>query len=80
MADSHRRGVRLTAAQWDDVLTAKRRHLATEKALLDEAVQTACPGEHQPAQHRDGRAPWCRACGRTQDGRRVVSPEQLKGL
>lgn len=30
-----------------------------------------CP-EHRPVQHRDGRPPWCRACGHDATGREPV--------
>ncbi|TDT31122.1 hypothetical protein [Naumannella halotolerans] len=27
-----------------------------------------CPGAHDATQHRDGKPPWCKACGRTNRG------------
>lgn len=35
---------------------------------LMRAVAGACPGFHHPRQHRDGRPPWCDACGRDRFG------------
>ena len=35
------------------------------------AVRDACPGPHLPAQHRDGRRPWCPKCGRDNLGVQV---------
>jgi hypothetical protein len=35
---------------------------------LIRAVAASCPGEHWPRQHRDGRPPWCEACGRDRFG------------
>lgn len=35
---------------------------------LNEALAEACPGWHQPQQHRDSKPPWCPVCGRGRDG------------
>lgn len=41
-----------------------------DKASLElvALVTEACPGEHRPRQHRDGKQPWCQACGRDNRG------------
>lgn len=49
--------------------------------VLDEAAAVtevpwefhACPGEHKPVQHRDGKPPWCNLCGRDVFGRLQVA-------
>lgn len=34
--------------------------------------------KHKPVQHRDGREPWCNACGRTEDGRPPAPPRWVR--
>jgi hypothetical protein len=41
-----------------------RRGLARLQATLGDQ----CPGEHRYVQHRDGKLPWCDACGYTDTG------------
>lgn len=36
------------------------------------SMPIACEN-HQPVQHRDGKPPWCRACGLTRTGQEPVS-------
>jgi hypothetical protein len=38
---------------------------------LNDEILAACPGEHRLVQHRDGKPPWCEACGRDGMGRQV---------
>lgn len=40
---------------------------AAERALR-ESVEAHCLRPHNPTQHRDGKPPWCEACGRTARG------------
>lgn len=54
-------------------LEAMRERVALAEASLREAVRSNCPGEHLPVQHRDGKRPWCKACGRTDRGERQES-------
>lgn len=35
------------------------------------AVRDACPGPHRPTQHRDGKRPWCKSCGRDSLGNQI---------
>ena len=42
-------------------------HTMAERRLK-EAIRLACPGKHQPRQHRDRMPPWCPECGRTAFG------------
>lgn len=35
-----------------------------------------CPGTHSPVQHRDGKKPWCNACGRDYRGFRIGKPRE----
>lgn len=42
---------------------------------LAATIMSACPGIHKPVQHRDRRLPWCEACGYTETGGRVKTPE-----
>ena len=48
----------------------QRLWLARERANdeLYDAILVACPRPHAPRQHRDGKPPWCHACGRGNDG------------
>jgi hypothetical protein len=43
----------------EDRLAVVRRGLARPHARLADQ----CPGDHQYVQHRDGKPPWCDACG-----------------
>lgn len=51
-----------------DHLHQLRDEMFQAKGRLLEAVNDACPGRHTPRQHRDGRPPWCPACGRDELG------------
>lgn len=42
-------------------------------AAEHEADEDPCP-KHKPVQHRDGKEPWCRACGKTAGGQEPRSP------
>ena len=44
------------------------------RQALADAILRACPGPHSYVQHRDGREPWCQACGYTAQGSRVTRP------
>lgn len=44
------------------------------RGRLAAAVVEACPGPHQPTQHRDRLPPWCPVCGRDSLGRRWKRP------
>lgn len=35
---------------------------------LADVIRAHCPGRHAYVQHRDGRSPWCEACGYTERG------------
>lgn len=48
-------------------------HVEITTALEVRACR-ACPGVHRPSNHRDGKAPWCRFCGRTALAEQVASP------
>jgi hypothetical protein len=37
-------------------------------ARLQAKIRDRCPGEHRYVRHRDGKPPWCDACGFTDIG------------
>ena len=41
------------------------------EATYEPVVVIDCP-DHRPVQHRDGKPPWCSACGLTKDGHKPV--------
>lgn len=53
-------------------IDALRKRRDNAQRRLIETVEGSClgvlGGGHQPRQHRDGKPPWCGACGRTADG------------
>jgi hypothetical protein len=54
-----------TVPQWEErVLADLRARIAARDTPTPEHV---APHLHQPAQHRDGKPPWCRSCGLTAD-------------
>ena len=57
------------------VIAEMRAQAVQLQVELDRAVYEACPGPHLPRQHRDGRPPWCTACGYTASGLRVEEIE-----
>ena len=50
---------------------------SVEWARTDFARRT-CPGVHDPRQHRDGKPPWCRHCGRDRYGAQIVDIEETQ--
>lgn len=54
-------------------ITAQARHVADAQIGLSALLLASCPGPHRYVQHRDGRPPWCRACGYTAAGDPVES-------
>lgn len=67
-----------TPIRAEDAITALRKSAEVIRIQLAGAVMAACPGSHQPVQHRDGRPPWCAACGYTRDGERIKTPAQTR--
>ena len=59
-----------------DSATLRRERDGLSLVLHARAVK-ACPGAHQPVQHRDGRAPWCRACRCSAEG---IPVEEMPGV
>lgn len=60
----------------DRRLEALRNDLELARAKLRTEVVDLCPSDdHDPRQHRDRLPPWCRACGRDDQGRRHHLPE-----
>lgn len=49
----------------------------TALALKPSQPKVSC-ARHAPVQHRDGKPPWCPACGLTADGQEPVSPFSKK--
>lgn len=58
-------------------LDLMRTHADRAERRLRLAVTDACPGRHQPLQHRDGEPPWCPECGRTNRGLLVRVPQEV---
>jgi hypothetical protein len=58
----------------EDKFKALRVAADEAEMALYAAVRDACPGEHLPIQHRDMNPPWCRFCGRDNDGRQWHAP------
>lgn len=52
----------------EDRLDALREAAASARAVLLNVVFEACPGTHDPVQHRDHLPPWCPHCGRDNTG------------
>lgn len=55
---------------------------AMYEALLlwfEQRATDACPWDHHPRSHRDGKPPWCDYCGKTTDGVQVVDLPGLRG-
>ena len=48
----------------DARLKALRAAYVDARDALYVAVIGACPGKHRSVQYRDGKPPWCKACGR----------------
>lgn len=43
------------------------------KTVPDSDSMSSCGPGHEPVQHRDGREPWCNACGLTEGGKKPAS-------
>lgn len=56
----------------DDELTKLRAAANKAEQELADAVFESCSGPHRPYQHRDRHVPWCRTCGRTRRGVRIM--------
>lgn len=61
----------------EDRLFSLRRTADIAAKDLHDAVIAACPGPHEPVQHRDRKPPWCPKCGRTNRGvaEQLFSPD-----
>ncbi len=62
-------GVTITGAA--DAIDDAARKAMRAHDRLHKLMRRHCPGPHEFVQHRDMRPPWCSACLRTNDGRRV---------
>lgn len=56
------------SGQADDPFADLRTAADRAAADLYDAVIAACPGLHEPRQHRDRKPPWCEVCGRDNRG------------
>jgi len=54
-----------------EAIAKLRTQVVALQAELDRLVWMGCPGQHRPTQHRDGKRPWCEACGYSDDFVRV---------
>ncbi|HEY6115301.1 MAG TPA: hypothetical protein VI172_05030 [Candidatus Dormibacteraeota bacterium] len=55
----------------DEAIHLQRLRLLDARIALCDLIRDACPGPHKAVQHRDGRPPWCRVCGYTDDGTNI---------
>lgn len=55
----------------DEAIEAARLRAERAALRLRNLVAAECPGTHVTIQHRDHKPPWCPACGRTNDGRKM---------
>jgi hypothetical protein len=55
----------------DDTWAEWRQQIANTTDALRDDVEQRCSGPHEPVQHRDGKSPWCHACGRTSLGEKL---------
>lgn len=56
----------------DEEIQIGARVVAVAAARLDELIFKNCPGPHLYRQHRDGKPPWCNACGYTAAGQKIT--------
>lgn len=55
----------------DTEIDAASTTLIKSASHLTQLMREHCPGPHNMRQHRDGQPPWCKACKRATDGRRI---------
>lgn len=77
-----RRGMEALKAELVEHLSKEEEQLARDVfRRIREAKEAQANHEHVPVQHRDGKPPWCRACGLTADGKipaRMTGPEAVR--